>query len=177
MANKPRLDRKTLLVGDGIDDISSVLERYTLMDLRCNIDRMDNAIDASRAVKYGNYPLIILPCRTPPGSEYPYAIEFPEIKETWERAKSWEATQEEKYFDITLQIIKYARESNNPNKDALIVISDVYHPQGDSLISNVRIRSLEAGADSYIYMMEKDARKQLFDLVSSKLGWERRKSK
>jgi hypothetical protein len=175
MVKKPSLDRKTLLVGDGIDDISSVLERYTLIDLRCNIERMDNAIDASRAVRYGNYPLIVLPCRTPPGSEYPYAIEFPEIKEIWEGAKNWESAPEEKYFDITLQIIKYARERNNPNKNSLVVVNDVYNPEDDSLITDVRKRSLEAGADSYIYMMERDSRKQLFDLVFTKLGWERKR--
>ncbi len=80
------------------------------------------------------------------------------------------SVQEEGYFGIALQLSRYARQNESPNRNSLIIFADTFSKKGDGLIPNVEKRVLEAQADAYINMFEDECENELFSLIEKKLG-------
>lgn len=160
--------RNVLLVGEYMSDCSHLFATYYLPKLNCKINEFRHGIPVAREIRAQNYPLIILPCKVAPGYDLSQANDCQELSEIWNMKNE----QEERYFEISLQLCKYARADANPNKRSLIVFADTYNALRDNLISNIEKRVTEAGADTYINMFLDCGMDRFFSLVAQRLEWQ-----
>jgi len=163
MQNKVLAQRNTLVVGT---DAGYVIERYYLSQFGCKTVRCETGVGAARESMTKNYPLIILPVRIAPG-KVEDAPDLPELEGIWHSGD----TVDERYFEIALQVCRYTRQHEAPNRNSLVIFADTFEPEEDSLLPSVKSRVLDAGADRYFYMLADEWSDAFVDLISERLHW------
>lgn len=162
--------RKTLLISQGFDS-PFLVAQYYLPRFQCNVARRTFGIEAARAINSEKYPLILSAVRVAPGISIEENTEFSELRGAWHKGIS----DGERYFNVALQLVKYAREERSPNKNSLIIFVDTLMEKEDFLIPNVKERVLKGGADDYICMagrmMAHEGGKKLVSLICDRLRW------
>jgi hypothetical protein len=165
--NNCGLERKALVVGQFLVDCSQPLAEYYLPRIHVKSRREQYGYEAANAIRSELFPLIILPGRVALGRDLSSTTDFPELEDAWNAGLN----QEENYFSVALQLVKYARTDGNQNKKSLIIFADTFNDEEDMLIPRIRERAINAGADAYFNMVENNQAMSIIPFISQSLGW------
>ena len=74
------------------------------------------------------------------------------------------------YYAIGLRVIERVRESTSLNKNAIILVTGLYSPQGSTIVPGAKRRAIKAGANEYFDLSSRHGFKDLASRVRHYFG-------